>query len=114
MEKREEFLKQRQFRILKEQEALQETKTNNQVSSEALIAVDLEVNDAIYLENSSDNEYMPGKTRDRKSKTVQRKHSIDEAPSELHVPGQPKNDKKQRAMLSFHIYQYELVLETST
>ena len=80
MEKHKEFLKQQKFRILKE--ALQETKTNNQVSSEALISLEFEVNDALYREYSSDNEYMHGKTSDRKSKIV-RKNSIDQTPVKM-------------------------------
>ena len=48
--------------------------------SEALIVVDVEVDDAIYIGNSSHNEYMPWKVSDRKSKTVQRKNLIDDIP----------------------------------
>ena len=39
-------------------------------SSEALISVKLEVDDALYLEHSSDNECVRGRTSGRKSKTV--------------------------------------------
>ena len=63
-------MKQQQVCILKEQEALHEIKTSNSVSSEALISVELEVDDALYLEHSSDNEYMRGKTSEIKSKIV--------------------------------------------
>ena len=70
MEKYNKFLKQQQVCILKEQEALHEIKTNNSVSSEALISVELKVDDAMYLEHSSDNEYMRGKTSEIKSKIV--------------------------------------------
>ena len=73
-------MKQQQVCTLKEQEALQETKTSNRVSSETLVSVELEVDDAIYLEHSSDNEYMRGKTSHQKSKIVQRKNSMDETP----------------------------------
>ena len=62
MKKLRKLLKQQQYCILKEQEALQKSKTNNWMSSEAPISVDLEVDDALYLEHSSDNEYMHGKT----------------------------------------------------
>ena len=39
-------------------------------SSEALMSVELEVDDALYLEHSSDNEYVGGGTSGRKTKTV--------------------------------------------
>ena len=94
MEKHQEFLKQQQICILKEQEALHETKTNNWVSSEALISVELEVDDALYLEHSNDNKYMHDKTNDRKSKTVHRRNSMDETQSEWQFPGQPQNYQK--------------------
>ena len=42
MEKLKQFLKQQQSCILKELEGLPQTKTNNRVSSEALISVELE------------------------------------------------------------------------
>ena len=48
------------------------------MSSEALISVDLEVDEALYLEHSSGNEYTHGKISDRKSKTVQQQNSVDE------------------------------------
>ena len=71
-------MKKWQLSILKEQDTLYETKTNNQVFSEALISLDLEVDDALYLEHSSGNEYTHRKISDRKSKTVQQKNSVDE------------------------------------
>ena len=39
-------------------------------SSEALISVELEVDDALYLEHSRDNEHVGGRTSGRKTKTV--------------------------------------------
>ena len=39
-------------------------------SSEALISVELEVDDALYLEHSNDSEYLGGRTSGRKTKTV--------------------------------------------
>ena len=68
LKKHKEFLKQHFF-ILKEQEALQQTKTYLS-SSEALISVELEVDDALYLEHSSGNEHMRRRTSGRKAKTV--------------------------------------------
>ena len=68
LKKHKEFLKQHFF-ILKEQEALQQTKTYLS-SSEALISVELEVDDAWYLEHSIDNEYVRGRTSCRKSKNL--------------------------------------------
>ena len=38
--------------------------------SEALISVELEVDNSLYLEHSSDNVYVKGRTSGRKSKTV--------------------------------------------
>ena len=40
------------------------------MSSEALISVELEVDDALHLEHSNDSEYTRGKINDRKSKTA--------------------------------------------
>ena len=42
-----------------------------------MVSVELELDDALYLEHPSENEYM---TSDRKPKTVQRKNSMDEIP----------------------------------
>ena len=39
-------------------------------SSEALMSVELEVDDALYIEDSSDNEYVGGGTSGRKTKTA--------------------------------------------
>ena len=39
-------------------------------SSEALISVQLEVGDALYLEHSSDNEYVGERASGRKTKTL--------------------------------------------
>ena len=47
MEKHKELLKQQQFCISKEQEVMQETTTNNQVPSETLRSVELEVDSAL-------------------------------------------------------------------
>ena len=76
-------MKHQQVCTLKEQEALQETKTSNRVSSEALVSVELKVDDAVYLEHSSGNEYMRGKTSHQKSKIGQRKNSMDETPARM-------------------------------
>ena len=48
------------------------------MSLEALISAELEVDDTLYLEHSSDNEHMHGKTGGIKSKTVHQKNSMDE------------------------------------
>ena len=53
------------------------------MSSEAPISVDLEVDDALYLEHSSDNEYMHGKTSEIKFKIVQQRNSMNETPARM-------------------------------
>ena len=76
------------------------------MSSEALISVELEVDDALHLEHSNDSEYTRGKINDRKSKTVQWNNSKNETPvrmmSSRTAPKLPEIESNAK---SFHIYQ---------
>ena len=68
MKKHKEFIKQHFFNFKTRTTAASQDKSLS--SSEALISVELEVDDALYLEHSSDNEYVGGRTSGRKTKTV--------------------------------------------
>ena len=69
MEKHKEFLKQHFF-YFKRTRSTARNQDKHLISSEALISVELAVDDALYLEHSSNNEYVGGRTSGRKNKTV--------------------------------------------
>ena len=76
------------------------------MSLEALISVELEVDDALYLEHSSDNEHMHGKTGGIKSKIVQQKNSVDETPIRM--------TSSRTALITRNREQCEVSIYTST
>ena len=69
MKKRKELLKQLFF-YFKRTRITAGNQDKYLSSSEALISVELEVDDALYLEHSRDNEHVGGRTSGRKTKTV--------------------------------------------
>ena len=69
MKKHKEFLKQHFF-YFKRTRSTAGNQDKYLRSSEALISVELEVDDVLYLEHSSNNEYVGGRTSGRKTKTV--------------------------------------------
>ena len=69
MKKRKELLKQLFF-YFKRTRSTAGNQDKYLSSSEALMSVELEVDDALYIEDSSDNEYVEGGTSGRKTKTA--------------------------------------------